>query len=307
MERVGQVELRTGMSVGEVIGQLGSSGVLGAGSIARGVDVLGEMVGGSATVFLGLSGPAVPAGLGGVIADCIASGYFDAVVTSGANAVHDVITAIGGVHYAGSFSDGDAALRRKGLGRAGNVYVRTQDFERFEGRIRGMLGEMTPEERGNLSPSELLRLIGEGIEGKDSFLRAACESGVPVFCPAMVDSMLGLQLMFFSQDSELVLNTVKDMRELAGMVIEAESTGALFLGGGVSKHYIMGANLLREGLDYAVQITMDREECGSLGGARLGEGVSWGKAKEDAKLVTLVGDFSVLFPMLIAGLKERLG
>ncbi len=307
MERVGQLEIRTGMSVGDVIAEFGRAGVMGAGGIARALDVVEDMVKSDATVFLGISGPAVPAGLGAAIADCITSGYVDAVVTSGANAVHDIIEAIGGSHYAGSFRESDATLRKKGIGRIGNVYTRTGDFEAFEKWVQGALGDIPLEARQNISPSELLHSFGERMESETSFLRAAYKHDVPVFCPAIADSMLGLQLMFFSQDNEIVLNVVKDMRELAAVVIEAQETGAIFLGGGVSKHYILGANLLREGIDYGVQITMDREECGSLGGAKLEEGISWGKVKNEAKLVTLVGDFTVLFPILLVGLKERIG
>jgi deoxyhypusine synthase len=99
---------------------------------------------------------------------------------------------------------------------------------------------------------------------------------------------------------------VKDVKELTDIVFTAKKSGAIILGGGVPKHYILNANLLRKGIDYGIQITMDREEAGSLSGAKLEEGVSWGKAKARSRIVSCVGDVTVLFPLLVASVKERL-
>jgi deoxyhypusine synthase len=95
------------------------------------------------------------------------------------------------------------------------------------------------------------------------------------------------------------------MDELAELVFKARETGAIILGGGVSKHYILGANTLRDGLDYGIQITTDREEGGSLSGARLEEAVSWRKAKGRRNLVTVYGDATLVFPVLWAGVRRK--
>jgi deoxyhypusine synthase len=234
------------------------------------------------------------------------SDYVHAIVTSGANVVHDLIEAFKGSHYIGEFYADDRELRRREIGRIGNVYARMKDFEVFEDKVQGILSEINEKKRKNLSVKELLWEMGARIGG-DSLLGTAYNLKIPIFSPALVDSMLGLQLYFFSQRNNIVLNSVKDMHDLVEMVFDAKKTGAIFLGGGVPKHYILGANLLRNGIDYGIQITMDREEAGSLSGAKLEEGISWGKAKVRGKLVSLVGDVTVLFPLLVASVKERLG
>ncbi len=305
MRRVKPIRLTPRISAGDLVREYGNAGVLGAGDLGRAADILEEMALKGAKVFLGLSGPLVPSGLRWVIADLIRSGYVHVVVTSGANVVHDLIEAFRGGHYVGSFDASDEELRKKGIGRIGNVYARASDFRTFERRVLAMLKSIPPEKRADLSIKELLWEIGSRLRDEESFLRLAWEKRVPVFSPALTDSMLGMQLFMFTQRERLVLDAVKDMRDIVEEAFTAKRTGALLLGGGVPKHYIMMANSLRNGLDYGVQITMDREEAGSLSGAKLEEGISWGKVKGGEKLASLIGDVTVLLPLLVAALKER--
>ncbi len=306
MKKVGQISLRDEMSINELVEEYKKAGVLGAGSLAAASDIFEEMLLKKATIFLGLSGPLTASGLRNIIADLISSNYVHVIVTSGANVVHDMVEAFHGRHHIGSFSADDVELRGKKIGRIGNVFAKFSDFETFEKEVQKIFSSIEENKRKNLSVKELLWEIGSKIKDKNSFLRAAYQKKVPVFSPAITDSMLGLQLFFFSQKQELVLNVVKDMNDLADTVFAAKKTGAVILGGGVPKHYILGANLLRNGIDYGIQITMDREEAGSLSGAKLEEGISWGKVKTKSNLVTVIGDTTVLFPLLVASVKERM-
>lgn len=306
MKKVGQIAIKEKMSIDEVVREYGKAGVLGAGHLAKAVDIFEEMILNKSTIFLGVSGPLVPSGMRSIITDLINSGYVHAIVTSGANVVHDMIESFGGRHYVGSFFADDIALRKREIGRIGNVFAKNSDFELFEKEVQKILLSIDMEKRKDISIKELLWEIGARIEDKNSFLKAAYKKEVPVFSPALIDSMLGLQLFFFSQENEIVLNAIKDMKDLADIVYKAKKIGAIFLGGGVVKHYILGANLLREGIDYGIQITLDREEAGSLSGAKLEEAISWGKAQEKSSLVTVIGDTTIVFPIIVASLKERL-
>jgi deoxyhypusine synthase len=305
MRKVGQMKIRRGMSAGDLLEEYKRAGTLGAGAIARAADIFREMLG-EATVFLGLAGPLTASGIRSIISDLIKEGYIHAVVTNGSNVVHDMIEAFNGHHYVGDFRSDDRELSDRKIGRIGNIYTKMTDFEVFEDRVQEMLADIELEKRKNLSIKELLWEIGSRLKDEDSILRSSYKMGVPVFSPGLIDSMLGLQLYFFSQRNKIVLNALKDMHDLVEMVFKAKKTGGIFLGGGVPKHYILGANLLRNGIDYGIQITMDREEAGSLSGAKLEEGISWGKAKAQGKFVSLVGDVTVLFPLLVAAVKEKL-
>jgi len=305
MEKVAQIDLEKTGDVTELLNAYREAGALGAGDLALGIEILAEMFR-EATVFLGIAGPVVACGLRKVISDLIWRGDVQCVVANGASIVHDLIEGFGGHHYRLTKPQGDAALRKRGLGRIGNVLARTKDFELFEEKVQSILRDMEEERRSNLSVAELTAELGSRIDDRSSILRAAYERKVPVFSPGITDSMLGLQMWMFAQDNRLVLNVLKDMQELADLVFSAEKTGAVFLGGGLPKHYIMGANLLRGGLDMAVQITLDRPEAGSLSGARLEEGVSWGKMKETEKKATIIGDATMLFPLMIWAVRKRI-
>lgn len=305
MRKIAQIDLDQADDLEELIRQYSGAGALGAGDIAKGVDIMVEIFK-DHTAFLGLAGPMVASGLRKIITDLIKEGFIDGVVTNGANIVHDLIEALGGAHYTESQERDDAALHKEGLGRIGNVLTKTRDFEVFEEKVQEMLHDMDETLRGNMSVAELTAELGRRLDDEDSFLKAAYDRGVPVFSPGITDSMLGLQMWIFAQDNTLLLNVLKDMPILSDMVFRAEKTGAIFLGGGLPKHYIMGANLLRGGLDAAVQITLDRPEAGSLSGARLEEGISWGKMKDTEKKVTVIGDATMLFPLMVWAVRKRI-
>lgn len=59
----------------------------------------------------------------------------------------------------------------------------------------------------------------------------------------------------------------------------------IILGGGLPKHHICNANMMRNGADYAVYINTAQEFDGSDSGARPDEAVSWGKIRGSAKTV----------------------
>jgi deoxyhypusine synthase len=82
--------------------------------------------------------------------------------------------------------------------------------------------------------------------------------------------------------------------------------GALMIGGGISKHHTIWWAQFNKGLEYAVYITTAVEWDGSLSGAQTREAISWGKLKEKARHITIEGDATIILPLMIAALLERL-
>lgn len=74
---------------------------------------------------------------------------------------------------------------------------------------------------------------------------------------------------------------MNDETVLAGL----QKTGIINLGGGLPKHHICNANVMRSGADFAVLINTAPEFGGSDSGARPDEAVSWGKIRASAKTV----------------------
>jgi deoxyhypusine synthase len=305
---VKQMELAHGMTLSALVEQYDKAGVLGAGRVGRGVTIIRHLFQSpDYLVFLALAGPMVPGGLRHIIADLIRTKRVHVLVTSGANIVHDIVEAIGGHHVKGSMRVDDRELVKKQIGRAGDVFIETVAFERLEKKVHVLLGQIPEKTRiAGLSPSELLSEIGRHLDDSHSVLRQAHLQSVPIFSPGILDSMLGLHLALFRQLHPLNLDELKDMKMLYDRVYEAKRIGAIILGGGLPKHFTLGANILRGGLDSAVQITTARDEEGSLSGAKLEEGISWGKVKPTATFETVIGDATVLFPLMIGAALEQL-
>ena len=306
MKRVEQMRLRPGMTVGELAEEMRRAGVIGAGRVGKAVEIVAEMFSDpDYTTFITLSGPLVPSGMRLIFRDLIRDGYVDAVVTNGANMVHDIVEAMGRSHMVGEVDVDDAELLKRGINRVYDIFIESDTWVALEGFVWGILDGLPEERRVDVPFHGLLREIGLRLDDEGSILFTAARKGVPIFCPGLLDSMLGIPLWMYSKRSRLVINPLKDFDLLGDMIYEAKKTGAIILGGGMPKHHTQYMNTLREGLDAAVQISTARVEDGSLSGAPLKESVSWGKLKGD-KASTIFGDVTIVFPLIVAAALERI-
>jgi len=299
------MRLQGGMSVGELVNEMRACGVLGAGKIGEATQLLEEMFyDPDYTVFLTLAGPLVPGGLRRIIRDLIDRGYVDVLVTTGANMVHDMVEALGFRHLQGTFLAEDKKLRAEDIGRIGDIYIEQKAFQRLEKWLYKVLEDMPEEKRRRISATELLFEVGKRLDD-ESILAAAAKRNVPVVCPAFVDSIAGFHLWVFGQDKKVGIDPLLDVSRLMDKVFEAKKVGVIVLGGGFPKHFTLFANTFREGVDSAIQITMDRPEPGGLSGASLEEAISWGKIKPEGRAVTVICDVTIAFPLMVAAALER--
>lgn len=309
--KVNQLRIKSDMTVSELMEQFDGSGVLGSGRVARASNLIYKMIDDEDMgIFMSVAGPMVPGGMRNIIADMIKNGHIDVLMTSGANITHDLLEAFGGRHYRDLGND-DEELNDAGIGRIADVYTRSDDFEVFESEITRIFEIIdarldNDKDRHIISIQELLREVGLLIDDEDSILRQAALNDVDIFAPGLIDSMFGLQLWIFSQDHDIVLSAAGDMPHLSDKVFEYEKIGAIMLGGGLPKHYTLACNLLKGGIDAGVQIVMDRPETGSLSGAPLEEAKSWSKAKHGSNLVTVIGDVTIIFPLIMASVLDKL-
>ncbi|MHA1935462.1 MAG: deoxyhypusine synthase [Candidatus Thorarchaeota archaeon] len=302
MDRVHHIDPSQKWSVSELLKSMQDVGVLGAGRIGRATQIVKRMFEDTdCFTFLSLSGPMVPGGLRKIVRHLIENGHIDAIVTSGANIVHDLVEAYGGSHYRVPQGKDDQELRKAGMGRIADIFVTEKDFEVFEKAIYSFLDALPSEKRTGLAPTEFLKELGQSVDDNESIVRQAALKNIPIFSPGFMDSMLGFHLYTYSTTNKLSLDFVKDLRILGEIIKQATKTGAIMLGGGLTKHFTMGSTILRGGLDLAIQITLDRPEGGSLGGAPLREGVSWQKVQTEARFETVIGDATIIFPLVIMG------
>ncbi len=303
--KVNQINVKKNMTISDLLDQFDESGVLGAGRVARACNILTDMISDEdMSVFLSLGGPLIPGGMRNIVSKMIKEGHVDLIVSSGANITHDLVEAFGGSHYRHEGKD-DEELNEEGIGRIADINVGSDDFTIFETEIIKIFEKISSEKK-SVSIQELLHEIGLMVDDENSFVANAAKNDIPIFAPGLIDSMTGLQLWIFSQDHDFVVDAVADMHYLSDIVFESEKVGAILLGGGLTKHYTLASNVIKGGLDAAIQITMDRPEAGSLGGAPLEEAKSWAKARCGSSLASVVGDVTVIFPLIYAAALDRL-
>ncbi len=269
--------------------------------LSKAVDIIKEMKKSGATIFLSFTANMMASGLRGLFTELVKKKYIDVVITTGGSIDHDLIRSYSNYHL-GDFNLDDKSLHKKGINRIGNILVPNSRYLLLEKKILPIFKKLYKKSK-IISPSELIHEIGNSIKSKSSFLYWCSKNKIPIFSPGITDSAIGLQSYFFKQSNpEFGIDVTKDMSKLASLVLNANKTGAIVLGGGISKHHVIGVNLLRGGLDYSIYLTTSPEYDGSLSGARTKEGISWGKLKEQSKHITVNGDATILFPLIFNSL-----
>jgi len=182
--------------------------------------------------------------------------------------------------------------------------VPNDNYCSFEDWITPIFDEMYEEQVNKKtvwSPSKMIRKMGEKINNPESVYYWAAKNDIPVFCPAITDGSIGDMLFFYSYKKEnFVIDVVDDIRSLNKLALKAKKTGVVILGGGVVKHHILNANLMRNGADFAVFVNTGMDYDGSDAGATPGEAVSWGKLKVTGSYVKVFAEATLVFPIIVA-------
>jgi deoxyhypusine synthase len=296
------------MSVDELVLQMERGWGFTAGKLAVGVNILESMVRERGCVkFLSFTGNLVATGTRGVFKELVKRKLVDVVVTTCGTLDHDIARSWK-QYFKGSFVMNDAKLREEGINRLGNVLVPNDSYGIIiEKKMQTLLDNLWKEGVKEVSSSQFCREIGLRTCNESSILYWAARNNIPVFVPGITDGAVGYQTWLFSQDHDFRLNLLKDSGQLNDIVYTAKKTGALLVGGGISKHHTLWWNQFRDGLDYAVYISTADECDGSLSGARPTEAVSWGKISEKAKRIMIEGDASLILPIMASSLLDRIG
>ena len=295
---------RAGMTVNELITEMGNAGAYNGGSLFGAVELYEKMLSDpDMTKFFGLSGAMVPAGMGGVVSTLMEKGHIDVLTSTGANLTHDIIEAIGCHHYKGTAECDDIELRQDDINRIYDVFLPNEAYIELEDFIQDVYSGL-PEKP--ITISALLRTIGEQLD--TGILATAAKNDIPVYCPAFQDSVLGLQYWMYSQfHKKTILDAIGDMHNLMNTAFNVKKAGAVFVGGGVPKNFTLQTMLMTENaFTYVIQLTGDRPDLGGLSGATLDEAKSWGKIGEGGVGITVYGDATITLPVLATATLERL-
>jgi len=291
------------MQINKIFEQMSKSGGFESRNLADGLYALTDMIKDENCLkFLSFVAAITSTGLRGVIKDMIKKKWFDVVITTCGALDHEIARHFSNYNQ-GSFTMDDAELTKQNIHRLGNVLVPMESYGPIiEEKMQLFLEEEYAKGTREMSTEDICRMIGSHL-GEDSFLYWAYKNDVKVIVPGIVDGAVGSQIWMFSQKhTDFKLNIIKDSDTLAGLIFKAKKSGALMLGGGISKHHTLWWNQYRSGLDFAVYITTAQEFDGSLSGALVREAISWGKVTQDAKQTTIHAELTTVLPFLYLGL-----
>ncbi len=234
-------------------------------------------------------------------------------------------------YWQGDHRVDDRELLETDVNRYYDVYGRESDYMEMTEMIAKFIAKLNPNHR--YSTREFLYQFGEWLyhEGVYSIVAVAAKNGVPIFCPAIIDSAYGDAILLAKNRShDIILDLAKDFTEFMGLARAVNKTGVVYIGGGVPKDLIqllaVSASLqfenkkpLRKGgafheesgeyyypHKYAIQITTDSPQWGGLSGATLDEAISWGKVSAEGKWVQCFCDATIALPLVTQAIAERI-
>jgi len=255
------------------------------------------------TIFLSYTSNLISSGIREVLRFLVEHKMVDVIVTTAGGIEEDFIKCLAPT-YLGAFDLQGKALREKGLNRIGNLLVPNNNYVKFEEWLTPILDEMYKEqlEQGiTWTPSKMINRLGKEIDNPESVYYWAYKNDIPVYCPAITDGSIGDMLYFRSyKNDDFVLDIVGDIRGINETATRAHKSGMIILGGGIVKHHVCNANLMRNGADFSVFINTASEFDGSDSGARPDEAISWGKIRREATPVKLYTEVSLVFPLIVA-------
>ena len=301
---------RPGLSAAEILEQMEHISFQGR-NLGVAHRVWRRMIADDVLIFLGVAGALSAGGLRMIIAHLISHRAVDCIVSTGANLYHDLHETLGNQHFIGSHKIDDGALQEHHIDRVYDTYMDEDEFIENDNWIASFT---TTLESRPYSTREYLHKLGGHLWEKshaDGILTAAFRARVPIFCPGIADSSLGMGLSQarMIDESKGQIDVIEDVSESANMVIRHPRTASIVLGGGTPKNFINQASVQASfycptipGHQYALQIITDVPHFGGASGSSLDEAQSWGKLATDADHVSVQADATLALPLLVSGI-----
>ena len=308
------VEIDGSITVSHLLDKMGDASFQGR-NLSRAHGVWKQMLSGRTIIFLGLAGALVPAGMRKLIAHTIENRWIDCLVSTGANLFHDAHETLGRHHWQGSPQADDHQLSEAGIDRIYDTFAVEQEFRQTDEYIAQFAAKL--DQTRPYSTREFLGLLGKALNDdgpQEGILSAAYQASVPVYCPAIGDSSIGIAIACgrFKGENSLNFDIITDVLETARIAASSENTGVIYLGGGTPKNFIqqteVTASIIGEevrGHKYAVQVITDPPHWGGLSGCTFAEAQSWGKLSADATAATVYCDATIALPIMVAAMSEE--
>ena len=306
------ITLEAGMTTDELLRRMERVSFQGR-QIARAARVWQTALESGAFVMMGLAGAMTAGGMRRLVAQLIELKYIDCLVSTGANLFHDAYESLGHPHYMGSPDVDDEELFEAGLDRVYDTYADEREFEKIDTWI-GEWANGALEQRPYTTREFIYEFGREvarrGGDKNPGIVTTAARCGLPIYCPAIADSSIGIGLA--SAKENFIFDLTEDVKETGRMVIDAD-TMVLYCGGGTPKNFIQQTEVTAKhlggdprGHKYAVQFITDAPHWGGLSGCTFEEAVSWGKIDPAGAKVSVFCDTTIALPLVASALLTRM-
>jgi deoxyhypusine synthase len=284
-------------------------------NLATAYQIWRRMLNDRVMIMMGMAGAMVPAGMRRLVVYLIKNRLIDCLVSTGANFFHDVHETLGHFHYQGSPEIDDVELQKNLVDRMYDTLADEEEFREADamiGRFAAGLDQSRP-----YTTREFLYLLGQEISRRakqDGIVTAAYKAGIPLYCPAVGDSSIGIGIAEnrYLGKNRFTFDVIGDVLETARLAGESPASGVIYFGGGTPKNFVnqteVTATFLRRahhGHKYALQVVTDAAHWGGLSGCTFAESQSWGKIAHDAKMIDVHCDSTIAMPMLVTALSQN--
>ncbi len=284
-------------------------------NLATAYQIWKKMLGDRVMIMMGLSGAMVPAGMRRLVVYLIKNRLIDCLVSTGANFFHDIHETLGRLHFQCSPKIDDVHLQKNLIDRMYDTLADEEEFREADAMIGAFAA--TLDQSRPYTTREFLNLLGKDLSRRakeDGIVTAAYKAGVPLYCPAVSDSSIGIGIAEnrYEGKNQFTFDVIGDVLETAHLASDSPNSGVVYFGGGTPKNFVqqteVTAAFLRkstEGHKYAIQVVIDAPHFGGLSGCTFEEAQSWGKIAHDASMVSVQCDSTIAMPMLVSALSEN--
>jgi len=307
--RIRQIEIKKGQTVAQLTNQMKYS-AFNARKLSSCAEIWLKACTQNTRKYFTLAGALTPAGYGKLIGQMIENKMIDVLVTTGANMAHDAVQDFFDAHYLGSEDINDKELFNANIFRIYDIFTESETWARFQKFLRDEFYVMVHKKYGNQPlPKQVFSLLGSMLSDDkkgEGILATAYRKGIAIYCPAFMDSILGMSLVQHNDHNPSMFLTVDQTEELKELNNDMNkyTTRSIFIcGGGVPKNFTLQTSLMfhepeKRGFKYAIQITTDVPCWGGLSGATLEEAISWGKVKKEARHQIVYADLTIALPLI---------
>ena len=257
------------------------------------------------TVILTIAGSTQAAGCLKLYRDLVRYNMVDIIVATGASIIDmDLFEGLGNKHYIGSSKADDNILREEYIDRIYDTFISEDDLKQVDNFIADFANKISDT---TMSSREFLNMLGWHLRTSNSLVQECYKEDVPIFCPALNDSAAGIGLLMHqtnNPDSHLVIDSIKDLRELTYLKVEMQNTGLFMVGGGVPKNFAQDIVVAAESIghrvpmhQYAIQLTVADVRDGACSSSTLDEASSWGKV-DNSNTQMVYGEATSTLPII---------